>query len=407
MLDQRILDLLLITMLAALIPSGQCQLLINGGFENAAIEPGSWAKVSPGSDKITGWVVGGSGVDYIEGAWKPSEGLHSIDLSAYSNGSINTTLNTVPGTTYRLLFDMAGNTGGGSNERVKALDVCIDDRCQTFTFDTEGKTSEDMGWQTNSLDFTATVDATRLAFVSLVPTGNGPALDNVRISVIDKTDNNPQTSNFDLTGVWSCDDDGIYYIRQFGDQIWWSARHNVDNPVWTNVARGTISGNTIRLDYVDVPPSNARGNGFLVLDVISNDELRAREKSEGYGGSRWIRSSDVKQEGTTTPTNPWDDSSVRQLIDEWLRQYDRCAKNAYSGYYVDEWGRIQGDGPINTIGSAMPPGGNWDNNYHYLWVTNECKDYYPYRVRDYVERRQSGDSFDDLAACKGENDGCY
>lgn len=407
-----ILSLLLITMLSALIPPGQCQLLTNGGFENAAIDPGSWEKISPGRTDINGWVVGGNGVDYIERAWKPSEGLRSIDLSAYSSGSINTTLNTVPGTTYRLLFDMAGNPGGGSDERIKTLNACVEDSCQTFTFDTEGKTSENMGWQTNSLDFTATTDATKLAFISLTPTGNGPALDNVRVSVIGKTSNNLPVSNFDLTGTWSCNDNGIYYIRQFGDQIWWSARHNVANPVWTNVARGTISGNTVRLDYVDVPPSNARGNGFLVLDVISNDELRASEKSEGYGGSRWVRSSDnapVGPTNPTNPTNPWDDPSVRQLIDEWLRQQDNCAKKADPGYYVDEWSRLQGSDSTTKISNAGRPDEcpiDWDN-YHYIWFKNECKLYYSYRVQDYVSLRQSGSSFDDLAGrCKGWYDGC-
>jgi choice-of-anchor C domain-containing protein len=211
MRDGCILCLLLVTMLSVLAPLGQCQLDINGGFENAAIDPGTWKELLPESTQINGWVVGGNGIDYIGVLWQPSEGSRSIDLSAYGAGTINTTLNTIPGTTYRLLFDMAGNPSGEPAE--KSLDVYIDgDKRETFYFNTDGKTAENMGWQTNSLEFTATTSATRLAFVSLTNTASGPALDNVRIAVAGKTNDNGPDPNVDLTGVWSCDDGGIYYI---------------------------------------------------------------------------------------------------------------------------------------------------------------------------------------------------
>jgi len=45
---------------------GQGQLDINGGFENAAVNPGaSYLSLGPDDKQITGWVIGGKGIDYI------------------------------------------------------------------------------------------------------------------------------------------------------------------------------------------------------------------------------------------------------------------------------------------------------------------------------------------------------
>jgi len=106
--------------------------------------------------------------------------------------------------------------------------------------------------------------------------------------------------------------------------------------------------------------------------------------------------------------NPWEDPSVRQLIDEWLLQQDKCAKRVYPEAYVDKWGRICGNTGTATHPGVLPPDhpAGWDN-YRYLWYENQCLNYYPYRVKDYVELRQSGSSFEDLAECKGWDDKCY
>lgn len=97
----------------------------------------------------------------------------------------------------------------------------------------------------------------------------------------------PGPGTIDLTGTWSGDDGGRYYIRQLGNIIWWDADGTTGS--WGNVAHGTISSNTIRLDYADVPEGNANGFGTLVLDVISNNELKVTEKPASYGGSHLQR----------------------------------------------------------------------------------------------------------------------
>lgn len=237
--------------------------------------------------------------------------------------------------------------------------------------------------------------------------------------------NSSQSLNADLTGVWSCDDGGTYYIRQLGNIIWWYGEPSDSPGQWSNVAKGTISGNTINLDWADVPKGSTMNNGILVLTIVSNDKLTATQQTGGFGGSTWTRRTSGTTPSTTQPsssssssgpsttsssssTNPWEDPAVRQLIDEWLQQQDKCVKTIYPGAYIDKWGRICGDTGTATISCSLTPDhpADWDS-YHYLWYNNWCPDYYPYRVQDYVKLRQSGSSFNDLAECKGENEVCY
>jgi hypothetical protein len=96
-------------------------------------------------------------------------------------------------------------------------------------------------------------------------------------------------SALDLTGVWNCDDGGKYYVRQLGTTVWWFGEQDPDNPGWSNVMRGTISGNMINADWADVPKGGVMQSGNLVLQIASNNQLVAISKTGGFGGSTWTR----------------------------------------------------------------------------------------------------------------------
>ena len=96
-------------------------------------------------------------------------------------------------------------------------------------------------------------------------------------------------TGLDLTGRWSCDDGGIYYVKQQGHVVWWSAEGSATEPGWSNAARGILSNCVLTLEYSDVPNGNAAGYGTLVLEVLSNDEMVAREKPQSYSGYHWQR----------------------------------------------------------------------------------------------------------------------
>lgn len=241
------------------------------------------------------------------------------------------------------------------------------------------------------------------------------------------------TTAWDLTGVWDCDDGGTYYIRQSGNTVWWFGEPSIQPGGWSNDAKGAIAADTINLDWSDVPKGRTLNSGILVLRIESNDRLTALQKTGGFGGSVWTRRTATSNalppangvgsgamgttgQGATTSTgsgsasaNPWEDAAVRSLIDEWLLQQDNCLKDVYGpGAYIDKWGRACGVLTTATISCNIAPDHpmDWDN-YHYLWYNNWCPDYYSHTVRDYVQRRQSGQSFEDLADCKDKGEVCY
>jgi choice-of-anchor C domain-containing protein len=137
---------------------------------------------------ITGWTVIEGNIDWVSSlpcSWNASDGLLSLDLVGnQTKGGIQQTFDTVPGVSYRVTFDLAGNFG--VPPVVKPLTVTVAGTTHNFMFDTTGATLEDMNWTTKSIGFIATSTSTTLAFVSdttgLGGSGNaGAALDNVRL----------------------------------------------------------------------------------------------------------------------------------------------------------------------------------------------------------------------------------
>jgi len=97
------------------------------------------------------------------------------------------------------------------------------------------------------------------------------------------------SASLDLTGVWNCDDGGIYYLRQLGTTVWWYGEQSPSNPTWSNVMRGSISGSIINAEWSDVPMGSVMSSGNLVLQIVSNNQLAALSKTGGFGGSVWTR----------------------------------------------------------------------------------------------------------------------
>lgn len=92
-----------------------------------------------------------------------------------------------------------------------------------------------------------------------------------------------QAQAWDLSGVWNGNPGGTFYIMQHGNDIWWYGEQSPNNPGWTNVAHGSIFGNQINLEWSDVPKGNSSVYGTLVVDIISNNELR-KQKDNSIGG---------------------------------------------------------------------------------------------------------------------------
>lgn len=154
----------------------------NGSFETG-IAPGAFTPLAAvDSTSIDDWTVVSGNVDYIGSYWVASEGDRSLDLTGSdgSAGAVSQTLTTVPGHTYTVMFDLAGNPAGGPV--VKNLEVNAGGTPAPYTFDTTGRSLTDMGWTPETYTFTATGPSTTLTFASLDPGFYGPALDNVVVT---------------------------------------------------------------------------------------------------------------------------------------------------------------------------------------------------------------------------------
>ena len=168
-----------------IVPVQAANLIQNGSFETATVTPSNppgFLTLNVGSTAITGWTVTQGTIDYVDTAnWQAADGNRSLDLDGTFNsaGGIQQTFNTIIGSLYRVIFDMAGNPT--LEPPVKNMRVSAAGTSSDFSFDVTGKSGTNMGWVSKSWDFTATSTTTTLEFISLTGTGAGPALDNVSV----------------------------------------------------------------------------------------------------------------------------------------------------------------------------------------------------------------------------------
>lgn len=157
----------------------------NGSFEIGP-NPGSFATKFAGDASITGWVVGGSSIDYIGSYWQASNGSRSIDLSGNNNGSIAQTFDTVVGTTYRLTFDLSGNPDQRpTNPAEYIVNVTAGSMNSNFSYNDLTNTKANMKWRSFTTSFVATSSSTTLKFLAFHPQGAyGAALDNVAVQAV-------------------------------------------------------------------------------------------------------------------------------------------------------------------------------------------------------------------------------
>jgi hypothetical protein len=98
----------------------------------------------------------------------------------------------------------------------------------------------------------------------------------------------------DLTGRWDCDDGGIYYIRQVGNELWWTGKsakgEKGKKAAFANVFHGRIKGNVITGSWADDPAGKDRGAGTLTLEIVSGKkklELKRTKRTGGFSGGSW------------------------------------------------------------------------------------------------------------------------
>lgn len=106
--------------------------------------------------------------------------------------------------------------------------------------------------------------------------------------IVPKYNGGFQRWRFDMTGVWSCNDGGTYYIRQLGNNLWWYGESS--NGQWSNIFHGALDGDWLEGLWLDVPKGRDRDNGAMRLHIDSINEFHRESKSgDDFGGSQWRR----------------------------------------------------------------------------------------------------------------------
>ncbi|WP_303318301.1 hypothetical protein Q4Q34_10645 [Flavivirga abyssicola] len=123
-----------------------------------------------------------------------------------------------------------------------------------------------------------------------------------------------------ITGIWKCDDGGSYYIRQIKNKVmWFGEKKTGSTTIFSNVANGTISGNSIVLDWVDVPKGKTYGKGTLKLRKSGNTITKI--SGSGFGGNRWSkRTNNVTSSNVNTTSEPCVDISTKSVVDYLNRE---------------------------------------------------------------------------------------
>lgn len=103
----------------------------------------------------------------------------------------------------------------------------------------------------------------------------------------------------DVTGVWSCNDGGIYYVRKVGNTVWWLGLSGDGGTSFTNVFRGSWRPNpateepadfgTVDGEWADVPRASSAQSGTLRMSFRFTQELWKRDQSGPFSGSVWKR----------------------------------------------------------------------------------------------------------------------
>ncbi|MEA2664474.1 MAG: hypothetical protein QOI11_1418 [Candidatus Eremiobacteraeota bacterium] len=158
-------------------------LIRNGDFE-ASGPVAAWLSLHAGSSAIPGWRITSGYVDVVGRWWQPAGGSDSLEVGTPGPGAVEQSVATVPGRRYRLGFALAGNPEGPP--RVKTLIVSAGPVRRAFTFDSAGRTRQNMGWRTQTLDFTAAASTTTIGFARTDGSPRsgwyGPAVDDVSLT---------------------------------------------------------------------------------------------------------------------------------------------------------------------------------------------------------------------------------
>jgi hypothetical protein len=173
------------------------------------------------------------------------------------------------------------------------------------------------------------------------------------------TGNSTAGGSTSLTGIWTSNDGGLYYIRQIGDVIWWLGVSPDDGRTWTNVFHGRLIGDEIVGEWADLPRGEIRNHGTLFVRVKTNPAgetvLEKWISTGGFGANTWTGQNAEPRPLQIDPQT----AGTYNLIGVW-------SGNDGGSYYVTNLGnRFPQD--VWWVGLSGDSGLSWTNVFHGTW----------------------------------------
>ena len=112
------------------------------------------------------------------------------------------------------------------------------------------------------------------------------------IDVVQDFTRRPPVANTNLTGAWGAGDMGTYYMHQIGNTLWWLGLSRDQGRTFANAFHGTVAGEIIKGDWIDVPMGQNAilGNGSLTLSGRSQStELLKIAQAGIFGALTWTK----------------------------------------------------------------------------------------------------------------------
>ena len=177
---------IVVVMLLACVGAVSANLVSNGGFETPVAVGSFTPNIASG---LTNWNIESGNIDLIGTLWIPAGPSQSIDLSGCERATISQTIDTVTDKSYKLSFELAGNTYDAPN--IKTVEVFWDGASKgTYNFDTTGHSTTDMGWEKVEIsNLDAKSGSTVIKFKDVTPVGTSPsecvgvALDDIAVEL--------------------------------------------------------------------------------------------------------------------------------------------------------------------------------------------------------------------------------
>ncbi|MGG7056075.1 endonuclease/exonuclease/phosphatase family protein [Nitrosomonas sp. ANs5] len=179
-----------------------------------------------------------------------------------------------------------------------------------------------------------------------------------------------------VTKVFSCDDRGTYFVREFGNRVFWfGERPETPNAgSFANCFFGKREGNRLIGDWFDIPKGRTRSSGVLRITVGTDDNSMSRTnefpESGGFGGRNWQVTTYRPESEAFVPAY-FEGSGIADLTGVWMGDDGGIYYIRHQGNDLVWFGELSGQFSNVfrcTIPSGLPDNIIIRNSFSGLWT---------------------------------------